>query len=536
MDDSAEVLRPTVARALRQFFPLLAVAVLAASALGAAHALHQPARATATAALVVVDPESDLLFGARDQSPTYVADQAAVIGLDVTLRRATDLMQRNTGRVTSPRVMARALVVSNPEATNVIKLEYTDATPELAVAGIQAVTTAYRQLLGEQVAERVRSAGDSLDRAIADIDQQLRDPGATEDDRTSLLAARKDLLSRRTDVLLPEDRSNLGIRWYSPPAAPPAGKRSVARTALLLGLLALVPASAACYGLALRRRRCLSAAEAASVLGLPLLAEIPSGARGLVPTAPSVERVRPFALVLAAAAAASDPPPRSIALVPISTQGNASLSIANIALTAASGGSTILALDAHPSSSGCSVELLPAGDAAAGLRTVLAAGAPVQEAISESPLSGALDVLTATTPTGAATPLNKEHWRQVLKALREDYELVLVDVPAPTRAPENQLVLSAVDLVLLLVPHKALARDMDDEIQWLRLLDIRPVAFVYDRSRPTRRWRAPLTAAHVKHVSQNSEPATSTATMAKPPGEGGRWAAPVAAGSRDGRA
>lgn len=510
-EDQDAVLRPTVAGALAQYWPLFFLIVVLSTVLGAGYAATRPGSATASAALVVVDPERDRLFGARDQAPTYVADQAAAIGLGVTLARASEHLE-STGTTVSADDLEEGLAVTNPDDTNLIRLQYRAATPELALKGVEAIITAYRELLVEQVTDRARRTGSSIDRAIADIDARLADPVTSQESRSSLLAARQDLQARRVDVQVPADGASIGIEWYSPPSTPARERRPVLRTGILFGVAAVLPATTICYMLAQRRRQIRGPHEPETVLGVPLLGEVPTGkgvASGAEGPVPGYDR-QAFALLMACLMT-GDHPPRSIAVVPASDKMPGPPTVAMLAVAAATGGSRVLAIDSPGNMAGPSTLLLPRHESRAGVAPVLTGRSPADEGIRTSHLSDDLDVLPSTEPAGLTKWLaTRAQWERLLDSVKDRYALILIDVPAVSSA-DGLVVLAAADAVVLVVGHGLPIDVLEEHRRRLAVLGVTPIGYLYVPStsasvvRQRRRSRGPMHARDAARLSSDEE-------------------------------
>lgn len=189
---------PTVMGAVWRHRALFVSVVIACLAIGLIFAASQPRRWSAIATLVVEDPRASALFEqpATTASPDrYVENQAALLRSQTVAQEA----------VNAPEVMAvtetmldltefgEALTVSSSEGSDVITVGFVAADPDLALASVNAVTEAYRELLRSEAnrtfAAAIAEVGISIERwtnDLAAIQTEVAGALSSDDSRTVL--------------------------------------------------------------------------------------------------------------------------------------------------------------------------------------------------------------------------------------------------------------------------------------------------------------------------------------------------------------
>jgi Mrp family chromosome partitioning ATPase/uncharacterized protein involved in exopolysaccharide biosynthesis len=153
----------------------LALAILVVFAVaGLLYTTQQSPQFYASATLVIEDPRSSSLFQSLSGvSPQrYITDQVAVISSTTVADRAAEIAQSTDPSLTADAILEGEYVQSDT-TSNAVVVGFFAANSDTAIAGANAIVTAYQEVRRGQSLENAQSALDQLDSAIASIDDQL---------------------------------------------------------------------------------------------------------------------------------------------------------------------------------------------------------------------------------------------------------------------------------------------------------------------------------------------------------------------------
>jgi Mrp family chromosome partitioning ATPase/capsular polysaccharide biosynthesis protein len=494
--DALEVspLQPTIFGAIVRHIGLVVACVVGFAGLGFAYGLGASADASAVASIVVADPNGSGVFR-ETPDPRYPANQASIIRLPSTAEEAVKLV--NT-RIPAARLSAddlrAGLTVTLDTDSDLIRVKFRNSRPEVAAAGANAVVDAYQTAAVNRARQLNASALQQIDGAIQTLDERIRTTRNT-DPTSADFQTRAELQSRRLELVVNAAVAGTGVVASSPATRPGSPSRSGAlRYALLGGIAGLLLGAGLSYLVAGRRRRIGSRRDPELLLERPFLAEIPDFGRERLPSdLPAFDGEDSAAAEGFRFAADALESGRSYAVISAVAGEGRSVVAANIAVTAARGGRRVLAVDGSREGRGLAWLLGTPTDrpglAQVGREEIDADGACRR--VDQVP--GELFVLPpGTGPEGRAEPLDPTASARALEAVKQGYDLVILDAPPLLERAAGAALARGVDSVLVVVPHGADVRTLEEFAQRVRLLRLPVLGYLYTRAPGRRRrglWR-----------------------------------------------
>ena len=490
----ADTLAPTVIGAIRRFFLLFLAAVVLCAAAGAGYAFSQGPTASAESALVLADPSESGLFGQDTPSENYVADQVEILQLDVTLEKAARLLAESTGTELTVREFNEALTVTGREGTNLVEIIFMWDDPRVAQEATAALYKAYLAVLGDQAASDVEGNVASIDAAVLSVDQQISALRPNDPALIGLQETRSTLLARRAQSLAGDGAPTVDVKAYSPARTPELSRTSPVLSGALGALLGLAPAAVLCYARAQRRRRFGHRYDPEQVLQAPLLTEVPDFAEErLASDLPSLDAHESAAAeafrFLSTALARKGDAIRVVAVASGSSLDGKTTVAANLAATAAQDGSRVLAVDADLAGRGLGFLLVgPEAGRGVGLAQVLGGAVDLEGAIFRGALGlSTLDLLSAGEEYGYSSDVvSPAAFARLISTVREEYDLIVLDVPPVLQIAYSAALLSTVDTTVVVVPHGAALPRAEELHERLVFLEVPVLGYVYNKA-PLRR-------------------------------------------------
>ena len=193
--DEISPFEPTVLGAMWRFRWLVLVIVAVVAGLSLFYGITRPLRNEATAVLVVEDPRASSLFdiGNVSRPERYVANQAAILQSTAVAERAAEIAAPDAPLLADPAEILLGLDVFWSRDGDNIGLVFTAEEPDVAVIGVNAVVTAYRELRQQTTAAGFTDALAQLDDSIADVDDQLASLQVEIDEQLAANPARQEL-------------------------------------------------------------------------------------------------------------------------------------------------------------------------------------------------------------------------------------------------------------------------------------------------------------------------------------------------------
>lgn len=465
----------------------------------------RPATYAAEAGLLLEDPRLSIdaqTRPARDEV-RYVADQVAILKSVAAAEGASKLTRtKERPQGITALDLRRETVVRTSEGSNYIAVRFSAGDPETAQLGANAISRAYRQLVREDVETEIKAALSRLDIAIASATAAyLKNPTQSN----PALGLLNELRERRNELQVDAELRGDGVALAS---AAGLGKRQGASllstlvVALVLGGLIGTGLAYVLDSWAKRRPGSHAAFDA------PPLAEIPDFDREQLssrlpvvdaPDSRSAEAFRFLAAVVGLPRASFAGPAaagsaeslraefanRSVAFIAASTGDGTTTIAANSALAAAQAGDRVLLLDGDLRGHDLT-RLMLDGQArvagGAGFTDMLLTGALPQAIVRvETDNGGSVTLVEPGSATlDAMNAIRPERIRANLESTRGEFDRVFIDVPALLELPYAEALVSGADSVVTVVPHHGDENRVEQFLERLDAIGVRPIGHVYN--------------------------------------------------------
>lgn len=501
-DVAAHRVQPTLLDIVRQSGLLLVAVVLACAGIGFGLSTLQPVRYQGDARLLLADPRSESLFrdgasAARDQS-RYLRNQAEFLVSTPVLTRAAEL----AGGLTVETVRTRLSVRPSADL-DVVSISALDPTADGAAALANAVATAYQELVvqdvqanASQAAEELEQAQASLRGRIAELETTLAgETGsqALQVERDAAVAQLVGLESRARQIAVDAALYGSGVELFEP-AEPPdrPTQPTPVRNAVLAGLLGLLAASALAWWRAEHTRSIDGRQDAASVLGAPLLGEVPDfalvGIDGFAPalTAPVSPAGEAYQFLVAALEFALARTGGRTVLVTSPRPGDGkTVTALNLAIAAARDGREVLLVDADERRQGLTrlTDVAPAP----GLTDLADENEPMEECVASVRLADGrgLPLIPCGSPVpDAAGFFRTPGFRRALARVRERADLAILDAPPLLAVADASAVASQADGIVIVVPQGTPRRLLEEVRERLDFVGTPVLGYVFNRASP----------------------------------------------------
>lgn len=516
---------PTVIGAVRRYSLMVTAFAVAGliAALGYAHYAGRTYRGQAS--VTVALPQTQ-----QNQDPAqYLDSQVVLMESPAVAQKAASLADRALHDESLPAsdfsVSHGSLSVIPPiggangaYGSSIVQVAFTAPTAKTAQIGVNSFLQAFIDTRSAIMAAQFRTASAGIDNAIRKTTGAAQ-RAALEDQRTRLLVNEQIDLAQ-----LPT------VAWAVEPTSPASG--SWLRTGLIGLVIGLLIGVAFAYARASRRRGFVDRRDPAALYGVPLIGEIPAFdeeralrsngnvARGLPVTtdpASAVTEAFRFAAGSIEQLRAERGPQLSLAFVsPLAGTGK-SVTVANLALALADGGTRVLAVDADTVDADLTARLLPGVPAGGGLEAVLADERHLGDCIQSSPLNDAVSVLGAGSPprhraSGAA---RSRAVSALLATSRSSFDVVLIDCPALLRVADARELVDSSDATIIVLSPDELIRDHLEVADRLRLIRATVVGYIYSR--------APMPPGPDRYQRSGSSPRSLNALALVPSADFRKW-------------
>jgi protein-tyrosine kinase len=469
---------------------------------------------TAEASVLLSQPTPTAADPSRDEA-RYVADQVAVMKSRDIAERASEIARsdpQNPIAVDARGFQQRTLITASADS-NFVSVSFHASRPNAAATGANATVRAYEEAIRAELQKDTEGALQQLDFAIAKAEEALAATTTDQDAKdaaglVSRLKAERDRVE--TNAAVAGDGISAS---YKADAGKAGGPSTLAVLAVSLFLGAFVGSGVA-YWKGTRSQEFFEAVDPQTLLGVPLLAEIPNFARGgpasklpalMTPATPAAREFRFLAASLVINAESSGQPsgrtnkvrqPAFVTFVSPSEGDGSTTVAANTALAAAQQGHSVQALDADVD--------------APGLKSLLALFTPrssheVEQTTSEDggetngyPEDGVGQAEQRVAPLvirvgdrgkvaivdlGSAAPTSMHRRTQ------REFDFVVADGPPMLDGDHVDEIVRMAGAVVIVVRHRGKAEDARQLINRLELLGVRPLGYVYNRGGSTRkRW------------------------------------------------
>jgi Mrp family chromosome partitioning ATPase len=481
---------------------------------------------TAQASVLLSQPAPTSDNPGRDEA-RYVADQVAVMKSLPIAQDASEIAGRDSKHpiTIDARELQRRTLVSASEESNFVSVSFQAGSPDAAVTGANSTVRAYEQAIKTEIKDRTDEALRQLNLAIAEAEADADAATATGQDAedaaglVTRLKAERDRLETNAAV------AGDGVSdVYQAQTAKAGGPSTFAILAFSLVLGALVGAGVA-YWKGTRSQEFYEALDPQTLLGVPLLAEIPDFGRGgelslmlpalVSPTTPAAREFRFLAASLAVNAESNGQRvgatnkvrrPRFVAFVSPSEGDGSTTVAANTALAAAHQGHRVQALDADserlglksllavatPSSSEAAGEVSNDADAELwklwhetdeevnGQREDRASR--IQKLVAPPVIRVGDRGQVTVVEVGSVPP-------SVQRRTEREFDLIIADGPPMLDGDHIDEILRSAGAVVMVVRHRGKLEDARQLIGRLELLGVGPLGYVYNRGGSSRkRW------------------------------------------------
>jgi Mrp family chromosome partitioning ATPase len=502
----------------------LMVLLSAAVAAGAVFALSvtRPARYEATARLLLTDPSSVAAFEGTDprvDPDRYVRNRAEFLRSTPVLELAAEQLQ--TG-VTAAELAAELQVLPGQEL-DLLTIVVGAPDARQAADRANAVAAAYQDLTAQRVSASAERTVAELRRSLDELraDAGLLAAGAPEQPggdptQDQALAERLFTLQTRIQQITTEAAlfgSGVELVEEAQPPAQPVSPAPV-RDAALAGVIALLCAAVAARLLAATSQRVDDRHDAAGVLGVPLLAEVPDfRADGLTDPVPAAAAPRSpagesYQVALDALEwALGRINGRNIVITSARPGDGKTVTGLNLAIAAARDGRRVLVADVDLRVRGLTklVELegrLGFADLAEGLTALDACVTAVRLGEDRR-----LEVLPAGSEVAdPAVFFRGAGFKKAINRLGQQGELVICDAPPVLAVSDTSAIAAQVDGIVVVVTPRTPLADLTELRARLEFAGTPILGYVYNRS-PQARGRAYGYGERAPRRGRHREPA-----------------------------
>lgn len=479
---------------------------------GAAHL--QPTMYSAQARLILNDPRTSSVFDERQQTvldpARYVRNRAEYMTSTEVLVRARQLLGQD---VSVDQIRARVSAEPSKEL-DLVEIDALAPTPEGAADLANAVGTAYEleteeasRVAADEATSELKASQRSLQRQIDDLDERLADTAASKGDNqevTASLNAQRaaaslqllSLQSQGDQIAVDATLNGSGVQLFERADAPqePAQPRPLGA-----GLVAAFIGFLAAMGLAWwrteHRQNADDRLDAAQVLGVPLLGEVPefstAGMSSKLPAADASHTVVGEAyhfLVASLGFALNDQGGRTVLVTSGRPGDGKTITAANLAIAAMRDGRRVLMVDADERARGLTE--LSGVPAEPGLTDLADDNLPIGLATAQ--MSVGDDDQVALVPAGRRLPdpagfFRTGQFRRAINRVKADNDLVVVDSPPLLAVSDTSAIASHADGILIVVSRGTPLRLLREVRERLEFVGTPALGYVFNRADPRRK-------------------------------------------------
>lgn len=474
---------------------------------------------TAEASVLLSQPAPTAADPPRDE-PRYVADQVAVMKSLPIAERASVIAREDPQDPISvdPRDFQRRTLITASTESNFVSVSFHAGRPNAAATGANAIVRAYEEATRKDLQDITDQALRRLETAILEAEAVAATAsGQDAKDAADLVGRLKAERDRtETDAAVAGDGVSAA---YKADAGKAGGPSTLAVLAVSLFLGAFVGSGVA-YWKGTRSQEFFEALDPQTLLGVPLLAEIPNFGRGgpalklpalMSPATPAAREFRFLAASLVVNAESNGQArgrtnkvrqPAFVAFVSPSEGDGSTTVAANTALAAAQQGHRVQALDADVEARGLQSLLAlvtPMSSDDGGETTSEDGGESTSEDGGETNghrEDGARQVEEHAAPpvirvgdrgkvaivdVGSAAPTSMHRRTQ------REFDFVVADSPPMLDGDHVDEIVRMAGAVVIVVRHRTKAEDARQLINRLEMLGVRPLGYVYNRGGATRK-------------------------------------------------
>jgi Mrp family chromosome partitioning ATPase len=486
---------------------------------------------TAEASVLLSQPSPTAADPSRDEA-RYVADQVAVMkSLPIAIKASEIASQSSEDPISvDPRDFQQRTLITASDLSNFVSVSFHANSPGAAGTGANATVRAYEQATRQDLQDGTDRTLRNLDLAIATAEVDAA--AATGQDAKDAADLVRRLKAERDRVETNAAVASDGVTAvYVAGAGKAGGPSTLAVLAVSLFLGALVGSGVA-YWKGARSLEFFEALDPQTLLGVPLLAEIPNFGRGgpalklpalVSPASPAAREFRFLAASLVVNAESNGQQrgrtnkvrqPAFVAFVSPSEGDGSTTVAANTALAAAQQGHRVQALDADvdapglksllafvaPRSSDDGGEVMgdeggePMSEDGAETNGHREHGAGhVEERIAPPVIRIGDRGKVAIVDVGSAPPTSMHRRRDPVSGrwVEREFDFVVADGPPMLDGDHVDEIVRMAGAVVIVLRHRTKVEDATQLINRLELLGVRPFGYVYNRGGATRKHWTP---------------------------------------------
>jgi len=496
--------RPGIVGSLLQYRLIVVVAMLLGAVAGYGVAQQMPVLYESDASLIMSDPGGPSWLGGNPQPSSdrgaYLAKQADIMTSSIVLGRVKEQL----GGGQSVRKLRKRLQVQPSADLASISIVATGPSSRSAASLANAVGSAYQEIAAERASQAAQQAVRSIEqikvRRQAQLDGSPRSQGGQLTPRQQQLSTQLiDLEQREQDILEKLALYGAGVELFEraePPESPIQPKPKL--ITLLGALLGLLGAGIWAWWAAARNQRAEGRGDPARILGAPLLGEVPALSASWAPAGraaappPALEPSAADAYHVAVASLDHELAGvggSSVAVTSVGLGDSRTSTTLSIATAAWEENRKVLLIDADERTQRLS-QLYGFHEVAAKRNGHTLHSQPGDRLNADDYIrllvnTGSAMVLPVTRnrthPDIQAGSYHVPDVGEALSANGQLFDLVLIDTPAVLMASDALSVAGQADGILLLVPHRALLRDLREVRQRLAFVNTPLIGYIYLR-------------------------------------------------------
>lgn len=514
---------------------LVALVTLGAAFAGWGLSHLQPTMYQGTARLVLNDPRSTSVFDESRQPvldpARYVRNRAEYLTSSLVLARASELIG---GRL-EPGTIQERITAEPAKELDLVVVTARDPSPTGAADLANAVSQAYQDVV---LAENKRTADatsreldatraqlqgriDSADVALRAGDKGVDSAGLSA--QRAAAAAQLQLLESRADqITVDAALYGSGVQLFekAQPATSPSQPRPLG-AALVAGFLGFLAALAMTWWRAEHRQNADSRQDAASVLGAPLLGEVPdfstAGLTGVLPAheAPNSVAGESYHFLIASLAfSLNDTGGKTILITSAGPSDGKTVTATNIAIAAMQDGRRVLMVDADERARG--LTRLTGVPVEPGLTDVTSDAVPVAGVISEMRLSDDVSLPVVAAGRRLDDPagfFRTSVFRRAVQRIKDEADLIIIDAPPLLAVSDTSAIAAQADGIVIVVKSGTPIRMLKEVRERLAFVGTPVLGYVFNRSDPRRGRSGYGQYGYGYGYGYGSEPAPKTSTL-----------------------
>lgn len=361
-------------------------------------------------------------------------------------------------------------------------------------------------------AEAIAALGEQLQaiETLLRIESQQPELAALLEDQRLAQSRLSALLTRRNETSVDAELAGGGVVFQTEATPAERVNPSSRAYAAFAGVIGLMIGVAIAYALAIWRRRVSSPEQPEAILAAPALGAIPDFdvvVRSQLPVAnaPDSHVAEAFRFVMAAVESQmfrpgsprQDPRERVVLVTSAVARDGRSTLVANMAIAAARSGRRVLVIDADFVNQGVSELLLPDSKPRVGITEVVIGATTLEKATKRAQVVAGIELFLLSRGSdlmGAQDIFGSLEAAELLDAVRDEYDLILVDSPPLPTVGYATTLARLSNGVLIVVSHRTQVSRLEEMNRRLSLIQSRRIGYVYNKAPGTSDTRRPRTS------------------------------------------